>query len=374
MQGKFFSVSGFLFARFARYLLGTLLLLIASFTIMSFTTDENGKNTKKSDKDSASIKGFRSLFNGGNYDPDKPYLFQLNPKAVEFVEGYIAREKDDLEKMREWGKPYFAIYDKVLSENGLPKELKYLSVIESNLSSTLRSHAGAVGPWQLMPDEAKRYGLRRGKGKTDERTDFYKSTVAASKLLNELYDEFGDWLLVVAAYNGGVGGVKRAIKKAGSSNFWDLQYYLPQETRNHVKKFIATHYVFEGGGGWTCLTAEETAIQKTNIDEMVRPMSTATAASLSDTDLQSTSTISLSGKYNAGIIMKNLTLSMDDFNRLNPGFEKAISEGKTYQLRLPNEKMSLFEEKKHLILQQSVQLLLNSNQQSAPLAKGNAQA
>lgn len=370
MQGKFFSVRGFLLARFARYLLGTFILLIASFTIMSFTIDGKGKGGRSaSDKDSVTVKGFRTLFNGGNYDPEKPYLFQLNPKAIEFVEGYIAREKDDLEKMREWGKPYFNIYNKVLAQYGLPTELKYLSVIESNLSSTLRSHAGAVGPWQLMPDEAKRYGLKMGKGAKDERTDFYKSTVAASKLLNELYSEFGDWLLVVAAYNGGVGGVKRAIKKAGSSNFWDMQYYLREETRNHVKKFIATHYVLEGGGGWTCLTAEETALQKANIDAMM--ISSTAAPILSDADMSCTTTVPLSGKYNAGVIMKTLSLSDKDFNRLNPGFEKMISEGKTYQLRLPNEKMLLFQEKKQLILQQSVQLLL-APRQPADVAKGSA--
>lgn len=369
MQGKFFPVGKFLSARFARYLLVTVLLLIASLTIMSFTNDDNGKNTRKSGKDSTYVKGFKSLFAGGSYDPDRPYLFQLNPKAVEFVESYMRREKDDLEKMREWGKPYFAIYDKVLAQYGLPKELKYLSVIESNLSSTLRSRAGAVGPWQLMPDEAKRYGLKRGKGSNDERTNFYKSTVAAAQILKELYDEFGDWLLVVAAYNGGVGGVKRAIKKANSSNFWDLQYYLREETRNHVKKFIATHFVFEGGGGWTCLTAEETAIQKANIAVMMPPATVAPV--LSEEDMSTTGTVSLRGKYNAGIIIKTLSLKDEDFNRLNPGFEKALSEGKTYQMRLPNEKLSLFQEKKQLILQQSVQLLLSSPQ-NPTVAKGSA--
>ncbi|WP_309480032.1 transglycosylase SLT domain-containing protein, partial [Brevibacillus agri] len=74
--------------------------------------------------------------------------------------------------------------------------------------------------------------------------DYYKSTHVAAKLLKELYEQFGDWLLVVAAYNGGAGRVKNAIAKSGSRDFWKLQFLLPEETRTHVKKFIATHYVF----------------------------------------------------------------------------------------------------------------------------------
>ena len=353
MQGKFFSVKGFLLAHFAKYLLGTFTLLIASLTIMSFTNDNNNGPDRKSGKDSAAyIKGFRSLFNGGNYDPAKPYLFQLNPKAVSFVESYISREKQDLEKMREWGKPYFSVFDKILTTYGVPKELKYLAVIESNLSQRLTSWAGAVGPWQLMPDEARRYGLRKTGRQGDERMDFAKSTEVAAQILKELYDEFGDWLLVIAAYNGGVGRVKQAIRKADSRNFWDLQNYLPEETRNHVKKFIATHYVFEGGGGWTTMTAEETAFQKANIQAM---MSTPR---LSDIDLKNTAIIQLKGKYNAAVISKNLLLDLNEFNRLNPGFDKAISEGKTYQLRLPSDKLPVFQARKQEILQECVQQLM----------------
>jgi len=72
-----------------------------------------------------------------------------------------------------------------------------------------------------------------------------------------LYAEFGDWLLVMAAYNCGPGPVYTAIHKSGSHNFWNLQYYLPGESRDHVKKFIATHYYFEGNGGVTTLTKAE---------------------------------------------------------------------------------------------------------------------
>ncbi len=98
----------------------------------------------------------------------------------------------------------------------------------------------AVHAWNSPCD-----GPESQQGK-DERTDYYKSTHAAAKYLRDLYTEFGDWLLVIAAYNGGPGNVYSAIRKSGSRNFWDLQYYLPAESRTHVKKFIGTHYVFEG--------------------------------------------------------------------------------------------------------------------------------
>src|SRR5262249_6211605 len=86
----------------------------------------------------------------------------------------------------------------------------------------------------------------------------WKSSVAAAKYLNELYDIFGDWLLVIASYNSGPAPVLNAIKKSGSRNFWKLQYFLPKETRLHVKRFIATHYYFEGNGSLVTLAKTET--------------------------------------------------------------------------------------------------------------------
>jgi membrane-bound lytic murein transglycosylase D len=115
-----------------------------------------------------------------------------------------------------------------------------------------------VGIWQLMPGTAKTLGLAVTK-KYDERKLTYKSTKAAAKYLNDLYDQFGDWLLVLAAYNSGPGPVYTAIKKSGSRNFWTLQHYLPLETKLHVKRFISTHYFFEGEGSVTTLTKTEAA-------------------------------------------------------------------------------------------------------------------
>ena len=111
--------------------------------------------------------------------------------------------------------------------------------------------------WQLMPQTARELGLKC-KGKVDERTHAYKSTVAAAKYLKALHNEFGDWLLVIAAYNSGPGYVLKAIKKSGSRNFWKLQRYLPAETRGHVKRYIGTHHYFQEEGSLTVLTKAET--------------------------------------------------------------------------------------------------------------------
>jgi membrane-bound lytic murein transglycosylase D len=240
-----------------------LVFIVFALTAMSFTDPLNKRAIDLSSADSTVLGGKSALKNIFEHPPVEmdPDDVELHPQAVSFVKEYIREQGKELEKMKTWAKPYFDLYDTILSSFGIPKELKYLSVIESHLVPELVSWAGAAGPWQIMPDEAKRFGLRTS-GSIDERMDFSKSTVAAALLLKELYGKFGDWLLVVAAYNGGAGSVRKAIRKSGSRDFWALQYYLPEETRNHVKKFIATHYVFKGSGGPVTMTAAEREAKK----------------------------------------------------------------------------------------------------------------
>lgn len=180
----------------------------------------------------------------------------LNKQAASFMKDYIKRNDETLEKVRKRGEKHFGMMDSVFSHYGLPVELKYLAVIESELKATATSKVGAKGPWQLMPETAKVLGLKITRH-YDERTNYRKSTRAAAIYLRDLYAMYGDWLLVLAAYNGGPRPVNYAIKKSGSRNFWKLQRYLPAESRDHVKKFIATHYYFEGQGGETTLTKAE---------------------------------------------------------------------------------------------------------------------
>jgi len=279
---------------------------------------------------------------------------RLNPRAVSFVQDYKEKKTKDLMKLKNWGKSYFVMIDQIFEQQGLPKELKYLAVIESELKSTARSCVGAVGPWQFMPATARFVGLKVTKHK-DERKDYFKSTHAAAIYLKDLYNIFGDWLLVIAAYNGGPGPVYSAIKRSGSRNFWKLQHFLPAESRMHVKKFIGTHYILEGQGGITTLTKAEAAQQ-------IGPMAgTLLFRRLTSDELKTVKTISVSGKYVAAVIAKYVQMDQEDFNRYNPEFDRMMAGStKGYELKLPADKVEIFVASKYQILNESVQSILNS--------------
>jgi len=183
-------------------------------------------------------------------------VISLNKHAVKFVDTYIAENSCMLQQIKDKNPRYFNIMDSVFTRYKLPVQLKYLAVVESELKTKAVSRVGAVGVWQFMPGTARIFSLKVT-AKHDERTHFYKSTVAAARYLHDLNILFDDWLLVLAAYNSGPGPVYAAIKKSGSRNFWKLQSFLPEETRGHVKKFIGTHYFFEGRGSVTTLTKDE---------------------------------------------------------------------------------------------------------------------
>jgi membrane-bound lytic murein transglycosylase D len=199
---------------------------------------------------------------------EKPEI-RLNKKGALFVKKYIKNSKECLVGVKKRSVVPFSIIDSVLHKYHLPLELKYLAVIESELKPSALSHVGARGPWQLMPGTAQVLGLKTSH-QNDERTNYYKSTIAAAKYLRDLYAQFNDWLLVLAAYNGGPKPVYNAIQKSGSKNFWILQNYLPAESRDHVKKFIATHYYFEGRGSETTLTRAENLAFKKMVNEFVK--------------------------------------------------------------------------------------------------------
>jgi membrane-bound lytic murein transglycosylase D len=185
----------------------------------------------------------------------------LNAAAMQYSQKYIKKNREDLALIEKNSPRYFKIIEAALERYGVPVELKYLAVVESELKSSALSPVGARGPWQLMPSTARDLGLKITR-KNDERTNYYKSSIAAAKYLKDLYREFGDWLLVIAAYNSGSGYVYKAIKKSGSRNFWKLQRYLPLETSLHVKRFIATHCFFQEEYSLTVLTTETSAYFK----------------------------------------------------------------------------------------------------------------
>lgn len=343
------------------------LLFITGFlcvTLMSFVTvSDTEKSYKGFDNrgfndtiqspiksDSTNLKnGLSDIFDYNTSDNG----VRLNPRALSFVQDYISKNAVSLSKVKDWGLPYFNMMDNILADYGLPTELKYLAMIESKLKTSAVSWAGAVGPWQFMPETAKGYGLKVTRTR-DDRKDYFKSTHAAAKYLKSLFNEFGDWLLVIAAYNGGPGNVYSAIKKSKSRNFWVLQYDLPAESRNHVKKFIGTHYIFEGQGGVTTLTKAEASEQMGVSALLIRK--------LTADELVSAKTVNISGKYHSTVIARIILMGLDDFNRYNPHFDKLIaSPDNSYDLKLPTEKMELFSANKYQILNESVQLLLSGD-------------
>jgi membrane-bound lytic murein transglycosylase D len=276
---------------------------------------------------------------------------RLNPRALSFVQDYMKENWDDLQNIRSWGRPYFNLIETILTEYDLPRELKYLAVIESNLKSSAVSRVGAKGPWQLMPQTARDLGLRVNR-EIDERKNYAKSTHAVALYLRDLYNELGDWLLVIAAYNCGTANVYHAIHRSGSRNFWDLQNYLPLESRLHVKKFIATQYTFEGQGSVTTLTREEATAQLSG-SAMYIFHRNLTAA-----ELDQSRTLNISGKYYSSAIARYTLLDSATFARYNPEFDKIMAgTNNSYDLKLPADKMDFFIANKYDILRESVDML-----------------
>ncbi|MBV8254147.1 MAG: transglycosylase SLT domain-containing protein [Chitinophaga sp.] len=286
---------------------------------------------------------------------------QINNNLVAgYVNNYATRYSQHLQVMIERGQPYFAMVEKIFREHGIPEEMKYLAVIESSFNTNARSRVGAVGAWQFMAGTARIFGLSVGK-KVDERKDFYKSTLAAAQYLNQLYDQFGDWLLVVAAYNCGAGGVQRAMKASGREDFWGMQYFLPAESRNHVYKFIATGYILDRFNNFFGVSMDDNkAVSVNNTADNTPSIIGVARGPLTEEEIYNTVEINVTGKYRLEAIAKTLDIDVPSLDRLNPGFAKAMaSPANAYDLRIPKDKMKQFMADKEEILKESVQMSLD---------------
>ncbi len=182
------------------------------------------------------------------------YIYKLRLDSItktvplpynEYVQQYIdiyAKRKDLFGKMMGLSNYYFPIFDKALKDFDIPQEIKYLTIVESQMNPHAISRVGATGIWQFMFGTGKAYGLKMDNF-VDERKDPIQASYAAAQYFRDAYEELGDWLLAIAAYNCGKGAVARAMIKADSRDFWEIRQFLPKETRNYVPAFIAAVYV-----------------------------------------------------------------------------------------------------------------------------------
>jgi peptidoglycan lytic transglycosylase D len=193
-----------------------------------------------------------------------------NERVLSAVELLQTRLRDYVQDSLSRGSKYLPMIQSVFRAEGLPLDLAYIPIIESGFKTNALSKASAKGPWQFMRATASDHGLRTD-WYIDERSDPEKSTVAAAKYLKTLHGMFGDWNLVLAAYNGGLGRVQRALKSSGHSDFWELTTstkYLPRETREYVPLILAAIIVAKNPSQYGF---EAPAVEALQYDKVVVP-------------------------------------------------------------------------------------------------------
>ena len=221
-----------------------------------------------------------------------------NEHVQKYIDIYAGR-KDMMGKMLGLSDYYFPIFEKALKSYNIPEEIKYLPIIESSMNPHAVSRVGATGLWQFMFATAKGYGLNMDNF-VDERKDPIQASYAAAAYFRDAYEELGDWLLAIAAYNCGRGNVNRAIAKADSRDFWEIRRFLPMETRNYVPAFIAAVYVMNFSGDHQIKAQEPAFLKNTDIIQVNRSVSLSSLAAALNTDLDEL--LSLNPSYKKKIV------------------------------------------------------------------------
>ena len=243
-----------------------------------------------------------------------PSVIELpyNDVVQKFIDRYSGRLRRSVSIMLGAQNFYMPTFEEALESYGLPLELKYLPVIESALNPNAVSRVGATGLWQFMLATGKQYGLEVN-SLVDERRDPVRASYAAAHYLRDLYKIFGDWNLVIAAYNCGPDNINKAIHRSnGATDYWQIYPYLPKETRGYVPAFIAANYIMN----YYC-------------DHNICPM---------QADLPGkTDTVVVSRDVHFEQVAKVLGMEIGQIQQLNPQYRRNIVNGSTrpMALRLP---------------------------------------
>ena len=243
-----------------------------------------------------------------------PSVMELsyNDIVQRFIDRYSGRLRYSVSYMLGAANFYMPLFEQALETYQLPLELKYLPIIESALNPKAVSRVGATGLWQFMLGTGRQYGLEVN-SLVDERRAPVKSSYAAARYLRDLYRIFGDWNLVIAAYNCGPENINKAIHRAGGEkDYWKLYPYLPAETRGYVPAFIAANYIMT----YYC-------------DHNICPMTTRLPAQ--------TDTIVVRRNVHLEQVAAVLGLDIDMLRSLNPEYRRDIVPGltKPSAIRLP---------------------------------------
>jgi len=178
-------------------------------------------------------------------DEKSPFNIEYNIGLENVIKSFLKNRRKSFERLLGLSQYYFPLFEEELAKNNIPLEIKYLAVVESALNPRAVSRVGATGLWQFMYQTGKQYGLNID-SYLDERSEPLKASQAASVYMNNMYKIFGDWDLVLAAYNSGPGNVAKAIRRSGGhQNYWNIRKNLPKETQGYLPAFLATMYIFE---------------------------------------------------------------------------------------------------------------------------------
>ena len=259
-----------------------------------------------------------------------------NDVVQKFIDRYSGRLRQSISYMLGASNFYIPIFEEALEAYQLPLELKYLPIIESALNPNAISRAGAGGLWQFMIGTGKQYGLQVN-SLVDDRRDPVKSSYAAARYLSDLYKIFGDWNLVIAAYNCGPENINKAIRRSnGEKDYWQIYPYLPKETRGYVPAFIAANYIM-------------TYYSLHNIC----PMSTRLPAK--------TDTVMVNKNVHLQQVAEVVGINIDLLRSLNPMYRRDIIPGATepYALRLPLTEVGKFIDLQDSVYTYKVDELLN---------------